>query len=319
MIEKKERYHKIETAIKRYISEHDFTCILVAISGGADSIALLSAIAASKIKVIPAHCNFHLRGEESMRDQHHVEAICKRLNLPIYIKDFDVENYKVLNKGCSTEMACRELRYKWFDDLAEETGAERIATGHNADDNVETLFLNLLRGSGTAGLRGMAVDNGKIWRPLLSFHRKEIEQYLLQKNLHYITDSSNLTTDYRRNYLRNTIFPMLREKWSGFDKALDRSMAIIRGENQIIENVVSSTLPAPGLPLKVSDILNFPFPELLVRRFISPGEPFTTTSGEILEAIHARKPDKKRWTIRKGEIILRNGNLFLILKDNNSV
>ncbi len=318
MIEKKERHPKIETDIKRYISDNNFTCTLVAISGGADSIALLSALASSKIKVIAAHCNFHLRGEESMRDQHHVDIICKQLNIPLLIKDFDVEEYKSRKKSCSTEMACRELRYKWFEDLAKEVGAERIATGHNADDNIETLFLNLLRGSGTTGLRGMSVDNGKIWRPLLSFHRNEIEQYLNQKKLKYITDSSNLTSDYRRNYLRNTIFPLLQEKWSGFNKALDRSLSIIRGENQIVENAVSSALPAPGQPLKVSEVLDFPFPELLIRRFISPGGPFTNTSGEIMEAIRAKKPDKKKWTIRNGELLLRNGNLYLSLRDFNN-
>ena len=134
------------------------------------------------------------------------------MEVELLVKDFDVEKYMSDNKGTSTEMACRSLRYEWFFKIAEELQADRIVTGHNADDNIETLFLNLMRGSGTTGLKGMLPDNGKIWRPLLNFHRKDIEEYLEEKNLQFITDSSNLSSDYRRNYLRNEIFPMLRKR-----------------------------------------------------------------------------------------------------------
>lgn len=307
----KEKLNIIELYFRRAIAENNFSNLIVTVSGGADSVALLSALSATRAKLTALHCNFHLRGEESMRDQLHVERICNSMEVELLVKDFDVEKYMSDNKGTSTEMACRSLRYEWFFKIAEELQADRIVTGHNADDNIETLFLNLMRGSGTTGLKGMVPDNGKIWRPLLNFHRKDIEEYLEEKNLQFITDSSNLSSDYRRNYLRNEIFPMLRKRWSGFDKALDRSIALLRSENKVVQKMVSDNLPEEGKPLASSKIINFPDPELLVRRFIEPLLPFTTTASEVISAIRANKPDKKTWILRKGSLTLQNGHLFL--------
>lgn len=311
MSSSKEKLNIIELYFRRAIAENNFSNLIVTVSGGADSVALLSALSATRAKLTALHCNFHLRGEESMRDQRHVERICNSMEVELLVKDFDVEKYMSDNKGTSTEMACRSLRYEWFFKIAEELQADRIVTGHNADDNIETLFLNLMRGSGTTGLKGMVPDNGKIWRPLLNFHRKDIEEYLEEKNLQFITDSSNLSSDYRRNYLRNEIFPMLRKRWSGFDKALDRSIALLRSENKVVQKMVSDNLPEEGKPLASSKIINFPDPELLVRRFIEPLLPFTTTASEVISAIRANKPDKKTWILRKGSLTLQNGHLFL--------
>lgn len=311
MSSSKEKLNLIEIYFRRAVAENNFSNLIVTVSGGADSVALLCGLCATRAKLTALHCNFHLRGEESMRDQHHVENICNSLGVRVIVKDFDVEKYMADNKGVSTEMACRTLRYEWFYRTAEELHADRIVTGHNADDNIETLFLNLMRGSGTSGLKGMLPDTGKIWRPLLNFHRKEIEKYLESKNLKFITDSSNLSSDYRRNYLRNEIFPMLRERWSGFDKALDRSIAIIRSENKVVQKMVLDNLPKEGEPLSTTSIINFPDPELLVRRYIEPLMPFTTTASEVMSAIHADKPDKKIWKLKKGSLVLQNGRLFL--------
>ena len=309
------QYYKrcpFEKVVADTIKNVNISTLIVALSGGADSVALLASLASiGNLRLIAAHCNFHLRGEESMRDQHFVEKICSELGVPLLIKDFDVPEFQRQNPSASLEMACRDLRYDWFRSLLSKYKADRIATGHNADDNIETMFLNLLRGSGTTGLKGMITDTGTILRPLLSLHRNEIEDYLNYKHLDYIVDSSNLTSDFRRNFLRNEILPMLRDRWPGLNKALDRSIKLIKAENDVIEKSVAGNLPLPGCPLPRTTALSFPAPELLVRRYIEKLQPLTTTPAEIIAAMRANKPDIRRWELPGGKIILKGGKLFL--------
>lgn len=283
--------------------------VIAAVSGGPDSMALLHLLHASGAAVTAAHCNFHLRGEESDRDQRHVEEACAGLGIPLRLVHFDVEGYMAANKGMSVEMACRELRYSWFRSLLIETGSQRVATGHNADDNIETLFLNLLRGSGTAGLRGMLPDNGETLRPLLQFSRREILGLLDEGGVTYVTDSTNLHSDYRRNFLRNEVIPLLRSRWEGFDSALQRSLKCLRSENRLVEASLSEALPPSDSPLPAAVVLEFPDPELLVRRYISELGPFAETAAEVVAAMRANKPDVRRWTLKKGKLELRKNFL----------
>lgn len=301
---------RLEAGLCREIQANGFSKIIAAVSGGADSVALASLLAScDKVETIVAHCNFHLRGEESMRDERFVRDLCAGLGLRLATIDFNVGEYMAAHKGTSVEMACRRLRYDWFASLMEETGADRIATGHNADDNIETLLLNLLRGSGTSGLKGMLADNGRIWRPLLRTHRCEIVDYLKARNLGHITDSSNLSSDYRRNFLRNEVIPLLKTRWSGFDKALDRSVRLVGEDNRIVSHFIIEAVPDGKDSLEVADILAFPSPESLVRRFIEPVGPFTTTASEIIAAIRAQKPHARLWKLMRGTVTLRNRRL----------
>ncbi|MDE5886672.1 MAG: tRNA lysidine(34) synthetase TilS [Muribaculaceae bacterium] len=302
---------RLTKTIKNQLRETHFVRLIVAVSGGADSTALLSLLKNAGVETVAAHCNFHLRGEESNRDQSHIEEICRRLNVPLEIIHFDVKEYIRLHPGISTEMACRELRYDWFGSIIQKYDADRVAVAHNADDNIETLFLNLLRGSGTSGLRGMLPDNGNVWRPLLNISRTEIEKYLQEVDLDYITDSTNLENDYRRNFLRNEVIPLLKSRWEGFDKALSKSIAFLRAENSVVEQAIDKLLPPDGSPLASETVLDFPNPALLVRRFISPLLPFSTTPDEVVAAMKADKPDVRRWQLKKGKIELRNRKLFL--------
>lgn len=303
--------NNIILTVKREVSRKEIRRVIVALSGGADSVATAHILRTSGLKILALNCNFHLRGEESDRDMNFVTSFCKEQDIPLLIKHFDVNDYVATHKGCSLEMACRNLRYEWFEDIRSERKFDRIATGHNADDNVETLFLNLLRGSGTRGLSGMMPDNGIIWRPLLNLHRSEILNYLKENGLSYITDSSNLKSDFRRNFLRNEVIPLLKNRWEGFDKALDKSIKNLREENDLIENLVEMTIPEKGSPLKVQTILEFPAPSLLIKRFIDMALPFSETVNEIMASIEAQKPHIRKWKLRKGEVILRNGNLFV--------
>lgn len=293
--------------------------VVAAISGGPDSVALLAALKACKsLKILAAHCNFHLRGEESNRDCRAVEKICRDLDVEIVVKDFDVEGYMSAHKGVSAEMACRDLRYEWFRILKEETGTQRIATGHNSNDNIETFLLNVLRGAGTSGLKAMLPDNGEIVRPLLSFSRKDILEYLSEKGLTYVTDSTNLESDYRRNFLRNEVIPLIKTRWNGFDTAVTATIRNVRSENMIVAKAISDALPPEGKPLAAEDVMGFPAPELLVRRFIDAVSPFTTTAAEIVSAIKADKPAVRRWQLRKGIVRLQGRKLYVERFGNES-
>lgn len=200
------------TRTRQYIERKQllspFGKVIVALSGGADSTALLDMLHRLGYTCIAAHCNFHLRGEESMRDERHVREFCKQQDIVLHVKDFDTTTYAASHK-VSIEMAARELRYAWFEELRQSEAAEAIAVAHNADDQVETMLMHLVRGSGLKGLCGMAAKNGYVIRPLLEITRQEVEDYLKQRGISYVNDSTNQETIYRRNKFRHEIIPLL--------------------------------------------------------------------------------------------------------------
>lgn len=184
--------------------------VIVGTSGGADSVTLLHILKQLGFQCIVAHCNFHLRNEESDRDELFVKEYASKLALDYHKIDFDTVKYAQSNK-ISIEMAARDLRYHWFEELRTELGAEAIAVAHHADDNVETLLMNLTRGTGLRGMTGIPVRNGSIIRPLLCCSRDEIINYLNINDLNYVTDSTNSKNDYVRNRFRNEIIPVFEE------------------------------------------------------------------------------------------------------------
>ena len=184
--------------------------ILVGLSGGADSVALLHALLALRVDCEAVHCNFHLRGEESDRDERFVQDLCRRLKVQLHVTHFDTRTYARVH-GVSIEMAAREQRYAYFNRLLDELGMQKIAVAHHRDDNVETMMLNLVRGTGLKGLTGMRHLNGRIIRPLLDVSKADIEHYLQQLQVGYVTDSTNFEEDVQRNVVRLRVLPMLRE------------------------------------------------------------------------------------------------------------
>ena len=183
---------------------------LVALSGGADSVAMLRMLHQQGVEIAALHCNFHLRGEESDRDENFVSDLCQKLDIPLYIKHFDTRSFAA-EHHISIEMAARELRYAWFEEMRQELGAEDIAVAHHRDDQVETVLLNLIRGTGLRGLAGMHERSGHIVRPLLHMSRQDILDYLSQIGQEYITDSTNLERDALRNRIRLDVIPLLQE------------------------------------------------------------------------------------------------------------
>jgi len=183
--------------------------IIVAVSGGADSVMLLRVLVSAGFDCVAAHCNFHLRGDESDRDQSFVESLCAELSVPLELVHFQTEEYSSQHK-LSIEMAARELRYGWFEQIRVKHVADVIAVAHHADDVVETFLMNIVRGTGIHGLTGIKPVAGRIVRPLLGIYRSEIEEYMRLNSYHYVTDSTNLQQDYLRNKFRLSVIPLLQ-------------------------------------------------------------------------------------------------------------
>lgn len=200
--------------VERYIEEKDLfhrkDKILVALSGGADSVALLRVLLALGYDCECAHCNFHLRSEESNRDELFVNSLCEKWNVKLHTIHFQTETYAKEHR-LSIEMAARELRYTWFEELRIAHGASFIAVAHHRDDSVETVLLNLIRGTGINGLKGIQSKNGYVVRPLLKESKKSILDYLEAIGQDYVTDSTNLQDEYMRNKIRLNILPLMQE------------------------------------------------------------------------------------------------------------
>lgn len=188
----------------------DVPLFLVALSGGADSVCLLLAMKRLGYRVEAIHCNFHLRGAESDRDEEFCKQLCEREQIPFHTVHFDTKTYAELHK-VSIEMAARELRYGYFEQLRKAIDAEAILVAHHKNDAVETLLMNLIRGTGIHGLQGIKPRNGRIIRPLLCVSRKEIVEWLQEIGQDYVTDSTNLEDDVTRNKLRLNIIPLLEQ------------------------------------------------------------------------------------------------------------
>ena len=183
---------------------------LLAISGGLDSTVLAHLLYRSGISFSMAHCNFGLRGEESDRDELFVRELAGRLETTVFVKRFDTKSYGTA-KGISTQMAARELRYEWFYQLLEEQNLSGIVVAHHADDQLETVMLNLLRGTGIEGIYGMSESREKILRPLLPFNRAIISAFAAAEGMDWREDSSNAAIDYKRNFIRHQVMPRIAE------------------------------------------------------------------------------------------------------------
>ena len=229
--------------VKDYIKKHKLLSLsdlyIVALSGGADSVALLLLLDEMGYKVHALHCNFHLRGEESDRDERFCEDLCLKKNIPFHCIHFDTLMYAETHK-MSVEMAARELRYRYFEQLRKDIGAEGICVAHHQDDTVETVLLNLVRGTGLRGLTGIQPRNGAILRPLLCVTRAEIEAYLATKQQDYVTDSTNLETDFVRNKIRLQVVPLLRQLNPAVSENIVRTAEHLTEAQKVLDAVVDT-------------------------------------------------------------------------------
>ncbi len=228
--------------------------VLLAVSGGIDSMCMASLFAGldEPLPLAVAHCNFRLRGEESDGDEALVRAWADEHGIRIHVRSFDTVGY-AREHGISIEMAARELRYAWFGELCREYGYSAVAVAHNANDNAETLMLNLLRGAGMNGLSGMSpvsrIPSGSqdapyLIRPLLGFTRKQIEGHVFAGKLRYRDDSTNASSEYKRNRIRNEVFPVFGTINPSFIKTLNHAMGNFAEAGEIVSDYCRALIPS---------------------------------------------------------------------------
>lgn len=247
------------------------TPVIVGLSGGADSVALLDLLVQLGYPCVTAHCNFHLRGEESQRDEKFAETVARRYALPFVKVDFDTQEYAARHR-VSIEMAARELRYGWFEQIRIRYNAQAIAVAHHRDDQVETFMLNLLRGTGLRGLTGIAPRNGYVVRPLLEVTRAAILTYLEERNLTYVTDSTNLEDTYTRNFIRLNVFPLLEQIAPSVKNTIARTMEHLADAEAIYRRVVEEArtkLWSEG-KLSIGGLSEYPAPKTILFELLRP-------------------------------------------------
>lgn len=309
----------LETSVEKIIKEADVKSLIIAVSGGADSVALLTACCSIStrlgLRIEAVNCNFHLRGKESNRDSEFTARLCEALGVKLHAIEYNVDDYINEHPVISTEMACRELRYRDFFRIAEDGKFDRVAVAHNADDDIETMMLNMLRGSGSRGLKGMDIDNGKVIRPLLSISRAEIEKYLESSGIDYITDSSNLTNAYRRNFIRHDVLPLLEQRWHGARKSLSKTISIMKEEADIIEKYYRDQLSRLTIGKKALNVYSEDVTVGTIWHFIKPFGGNSDIAEEIKESLH--KPFAERiWMMgERYKVILERDRLAICETD----
>lgn len=215
--------------------------IFVALSGGVDSIVLTDLLLRAGYDVTLGHCNFHLRDEESDGDEQFVKAFASERGVSLYVKHFDTKSY-ARDNAISVEMAARELRYSWFADMAQCHGFHKVAIAHHGDDNIETFFINLLRGSGIQGLKSMKPINGIYIRPLLWANRSMIRDYALQNNLSWRDDHTNDETVFLRNKIRHVLLPTLDGIKENYRQKILFSIGCLSAENDLYRKMLHEKL-----------------------------------------------------------------------------
>lgn len=246
--------------------------VLVGLSGGADSVALLALLVQLDYPCVALHCNFHLRGDESVRDEQFAREMARTLDVPFYKIDFDTAAYGA-EHHLSIEMAARELRYNWFEEMRLRLGAQAIAVAHHRDDSVETVLMNLVRGTGIRGLGGIRPKNGYVVRPLLAVSRSEILDWLAEQQLSYVTDSTNLSDAYTRNFIRLRVLPLLEELNPSVKASIARTADHLAETEAIYLYVVEKArreLLKEDFRIPIARLMEYPSPATILYELLKP-------------------------------------------------
>ena len=271
--------------------------VLLAVSGGVDSMAMLYLFREAGFQVGVAHCNFQLRGKESEADEEFVSLVCKELDVPFYSRRFETEAYAWENT-LSIQMAARELRYAWFEELLIKNGYRCLATGHHFDDSIETILLNLTRGSATDGLAGIPLKNGNVIRPLLFATRKQIEKYAVAKGIVWREDLSNMTDDYQRNFIRHQVVPKLKELNPSLEVTWQSGIEKIYGDLALLHHAFADwkkqfiTESVEKITIQKDAFLSFPRGGSLLWRYIKNFGFNFEQSKEIITSLYGQ-PGKR--------------------------
>ena len=267
--------------------------LVLALSGGIDSMVLTDLLLKSKVQFVVAHCNFHLRGAESDGDEQFVHEFAEKNGIQCFVKHFETEKYAA-DQSISIEMAARDLRYAWFEELRQQLGYDKIAVAHHADDQAETFFINLLRGAGLRGLKGMRPQNGVIIRPLLWVSREQIHQYAIENQITWREDHTNAESVYLRNKIRNQLLPIFDELHPEARHGLYKSLEHLASENELYRELLNEKLLQ--IVKQVGEIQRLPFSAL---QFVCPptGGIFTSTFQLLFEWLRSYgfNPDQCRF------------------------
>jgi len=209
--------------IKKHALIEESDRLLLAVSGGVDSMVLLHLFSQADYRFSVAHCNFQLRGEQADLDEELVESAAEELDVPFHSIRFETKEY-AHNNGISTQMAARDLRFEWFHQLCEEFGYNKIVLAHHRDDSIETFFLNLTRGTSLRGLRGIQAQNDRLIRPLLPFSKEELLSYAHDNGVVWREDASNQENYYKRNLIRHELLPVLKKLNPDFEKVMTENL-----------------------------------------------------------------------------------------------
>jgi len=269
----------IEPQVKEFIrSEALFMPsdkLLVTLSGGTDSVAMLAILLQFGYRLEAAHCNFQLRGQETENDEAFVRQLCHQWGILLHVKRFNTQQYAKAH-NLSIQMAARDLRYTWFEQLREDRHLDYIAIGHNQDDALETFFLNLSRGAGLKGLTGIAAKHNKIVRPLLNTWRKDLANYLATHTIHFREDQSNAETKYQRNLIRHKVLPLMdklnpafRETMQGTLQRLNEASFLYQqGVKAFTDQLVSKNNEQEYI--KIAPLLQHPAAATILHELLTP-------------------------------------------------
>lgn len=284
---------------------------IVAVSGGADSVALLLVLCRLGFCVEVAHCNFRLRGDESDRDEQFVRNLCLELSVPFHVIHFDTVSYADIHQ-VSIEMAARELRYRYFEQLRQDIGASEVCVAHHQDDAVETLLMNLVRGTGIHGLTGIRPRNGHIVRPLLCVTRADILEFLDSVHQQYVTDSTNLVPNVVRNKLRLEVLPMLRSINPAVSSNIAKTAHRMAQAESLFNAAVSEAVSRLFVDnsLDISQLMQEPAPEYLLYELLSPRGFSPAQVEQIFGCL--KSPSGRRFCSSTHEAVIDRGRLIVV-------
>ncbi len=296
--------------------------LLLGLSGGKDSMALAHLLLDCGYKFSIAHCNFNLRGEEANADELFVKEYFQKKGVEVFTIRFQTKQYAESN-NCSIQMAARELRYKWFIELLEKEKFDFVLTAHHANDNVETFFINLLRGSGLNGLKGIPEKTESVVRPLLYATQEEINQYITKHVIPFREDSSNSEEKYLRNKLRKQVVPLLKEINPSLEETMSREMLILKQSHSLLSEAIEKKLKYSvstnnGVTkINLKELYASPYRELLIHEAIKQYGFTTDIVLQINESINTIQPGKKFYT-RSHVLLIDRDNLIIQALDEKS-
>jgi tRNA(Ile)-lysidine synthase len=313
-------------SFRSFISQHQLfnsgQRILLAVSGGKDSVLMVHLFKLAQIDFGIAHCNFNLRAEESQRDEAFVKSLAATMDVPFHLSHFNTKAYAKANR-CSTQMAARDLRYQWFEEIRASESYDLIALAHHQNDAMETLLINLSRGTGISGLHGIAPVRGKLIRPLLFLTRSDIEQIINRENISYVEDSSNLSDHYARNKIRLNVIPQLKTINPNLEHTFFQNIQRFQDAEAIIqltvdgirEKIVRET--NLGVLIALQDIKALQPQKLLAYELLKP---YGFNESLVLEVLHAlEKQSGTSFYSNTHRITLDRQDLLITPIDENSI